>query len=262
VLVTLSHVLAEVPELAELDISLLVVGSDEVRTQTARVRLSALCPSGAAKFAIQPYPQHLIEVLPWCGETLDVRPIRPEDEAQHLDFLRQMSPEDIRMRVFYSRRRIEHTELARLTQIDYAREMAFIATRAHPERGEETLGVVRASIDADNDTAEFGVLIRSDLKGLGLGRLLMQKMLAYLRERGTRQLVATVLRVNQGMRQLAQSLGFQEVDFPPGHQARQETDVCFMVLPLQPATSSGVGPFSPPELHPSYPPSQPPSYPL
>jgi acetyltransferase len=122
--------------------------------------------------------------------------------------------------------------------------------------------VVRATTDADNDTAEFGVLIRSDLKGQGLGRLLMQKMLAYLRERGTRQLVATVLRVNQGMRQLAQSLGFQEVDFPPGHQATQETDVCFMVLPLQPATSSGVGPFSPPELHPSYPPSQPPSYPL
>jgi hypothetical protein len=94
-----------------------------------------------------PYPQELIETLDWHGETLTLRPIRPEDEAQHLAFLQKMDPEDIRLRIFYSRRSIEHSELARLTQIDYDREMAFIATRTGPDGQPETIGVVRGICD-------------------------------------------------------------------------------------------------------------------
>jgi acetyltransferase len=116
--------------------------------------------------------------------------------------------------VFYSRRSIEHSELARLTQIDYAREMAFIATRPTGDGGEETLGAVRALVDPDNDTAEFGVIVRSDLKGSGLGHRLMSKMIEHLRQRGTRRLVGTVLRVNTGMLELARALGFQEGSNP------------------------------------------------
>jgi acetyltransferase len=106
----------------------------------ARVRVSASQPAGAAHFAIQPYPEHLIETWAWQDQALTLRPIRPEDELQHRAFLERLDPEDIRLRVFYSRRSIEHSELARLTQIDYAREMAFIATRPTEGGGEETLG--------------------------------------------------------------------------------------------------------------------------
>ena len=232
VLVAVSQLLADVPELAELDINPLLANHEGAVALDARVRVSAARPAGAAHFAIQPYPQHLVESWAWQGEAITLRPIRPEDEAQHRTFLEQLDPEDIRLRVFYSRRSIEHSELARLTQIDYAREMAFIATRPLPNGGEETLGAVRASVDPDNETAEFGVIVRSDLKGSGLGHRLMDKMIEHLRTRGTQRLVGTVLRINTGMLELAHALGFQErsnPSDPDDHQVR------FVSLDLQPA---------------------------
>jgi acetyltransferase len=133
------------------------------------------------------------------------------------------------MRFFYSRRTIARSELARLTQIDYAREMAFIATRPlagapGPAEGtlgvvramdtlgtlpaEETLGVARALCDPDNEEAEFAVIVRSDLKGGGLGELLMRKLIAHLRQRGTKRVVGDVLKENARMLELARDLGF------------------------------------------------------
>jgi acetyltransferase len=151
-----------------------------------------------------------------------MRPIRPEDEAQHLAFLERIEPADIRMRLFYTRRSIERSELARLTQIDYEREMAFIVTAPLEDgRGEETLGVVRAFVDPDNVQAEFGILIRSDTKGAGLGRRLMDKLIAFLRGRGTQRLVATVLTENAPMLQLAARLGFHDSDDQPESSARR-----------------------------------------
>jgi len=174
-----------------------------------RVRVSAAAPGGARNFAIRPYPSELVETIDWQGRALTLRPIRPEDEAQHLLFLAQLDPVDIRMRLFYSRRSIERSELARLTQIDYEREMAFIATAPLEGGGEETLGVARALCDPDNQEAEFGIVVRSDLKGGGLGEVLMRKLIAHLRARGTRRLVATVLNENTRMLELARELGFE-----------------------------------------------------
>lgn len=234
VLVAVSQLLADVPELAELDINPLLANHEGAMALDARVRVSALRPAGAANFAIQPYPQELVERWDWQGQAVTLRPIRPEDEPQHRAFLEKLDPEDIRLRVFYSRRHIEHSELARLTQIDYAREMAFIATRGGPDGAEEeTLGTVRAVVDPDNEDAEFGVIVRSDLKGSGLGHQLMQKMIDHLRARGTRRLVGTVLRENHGMLELARSLGFQETVNPsdPGDHATR-----YVALGLQTPT--------------------------
>ncbi|MEN9628442.1 MAG: hypothetical protein RJA10_1669, partial [Pseudomonadota bacterium] len=117
-------------------------------------------------------------------------------------------PDDVRLRVFYSRRTIEHSELARLTQVDHDRELAYIATRPGAGGGEETLAVARAVIDPDNVEAEFGIVVRSDLKGGGLGRTLMAKLIRHLRQHGTQRLVATVLAHNTRMLGLAHALGF------------------------------------------------------
>ncbi len=215
------------PEIAELDINPLLVNHEAAVALDARVRVSAKKPAGAANFAIQPYPAELVESWDWQHEGIrqpvTLRPIRPEDEPQHRSFLEQLAPEDIRLRVFYSRRSIEHTELARLTQIDYAREMAFIATRHIEGDGEETLGTVRATVDPDNHTAEFGVIVRSDLKGSGLGHRLMGKMIEHLRARGTQRLVGHVMHENAAMLELARALGFQEgrvPDEPDEHHLR------------------------------------------
>jgi acetyltransferase len=152
---------------------------------------------------------------------LTLRAIRPEDEAQHLDFLAHLDPEDIRMRVFYSRRSIERSELARLTQVDYAREIALVAVEPGPDGAEQTMGVARAVIDPDNVAAEFGVIVRSELKGAGLGEVLMRKLIGTLRERGTQRLVGTVLIENERMLQLARDLGFTLLPPTPGEDTRE-----------------------------------------
>jgi acetyltransferase len=211
VLVGLSQLLIDVSQVAEVDLSPLLVGTDGAVALHARVRLSLAAPAGALNFAIRPYPSNLVEALQWHGRKLTVRPIRPEDEAQHMEFLARLDPADIRMRVFHSRRSIERSELARLTQIDYAREMAFLAVDADAEGRERTLGVVRAIAEPDNASAEFGIVVRSDMKGARLGQLLMQRIIDYQRSAGTGKLVATVLAENARMLELAHRLGFVQV---------------------------------------------------
>jgi acetyltransferase len=209
VLIALSQLLADWPELAELDINPLWADADGVLALDARVLLSAAGAgrAGAAHFAIAPYPAQLVQRVSWQGRELTIRPIRPEDEPQHRAFVDRLGPEDLRLRFFSSRRELPRSELARLTQIDYEREMAFIAELDEGGR-RETLGVARAVCDPDNVDAEFAVIVRSDLKGQGLGRLLMDALIRHLTAHGTQQMVGFVLRENAAMRDLARSLGF------------------------------------------------------
>ena len=131
------------------------------------------------------------------------------------------------MRLFYSRRTMERSELARLVQIDYTREMAFIATVPTPEGAEKTLGVARALADPDNVGAEFGIILRPELKGSGLGRMLMDKLVRYQRAAGTHRLIARALAENWRMRELARALGFSEAP------VAGEADTLHLTLALQ-----------------------------
>jgi acetyltransferase len=225
-LLAVSQLLAREPRIAEIDINPLLCDAQGALALDARVRVSATAPGGAQRFAIRPYPQELVETVAWQGRALVLRPIRPEDEPQHTAFVERLDPMDMRLRFFYSRRRIGHTEMARLTQIDYEREMAFIATAADAAGREETLGVARAVADPDNEQAEFAIVVRSDLKGGGLGELLMRKLITHFRSRGTRRMVGDVLKENERMLELARHLGF-EVD-----PSAQEPDTTRVVLSL------------------------------
>ncbi|RPI41350.1 MAG: GNAT family N-acetyltransferase, partial [Betaproteobacteria bacterium] len=174
----------------------------------ARMRVAPWRKQSHERLAIRPYPHELEERISWDGRELMLRPIRPEDTRQHLRFLQRLSPHDIRMRVFHTKRYIAPSELARLTQIDYEREMAFIATALDVSGAPETLGVVRAVTDPENARAEFAIIVRSDIKGKGLGRILLDKIIRYCRSRGTEIIVGDVLRENTRMLELTRQLGF------------------------------------------------------
>jgi len=207
VLVALSRMQADLPELAELDVNPLWVDEQGVLALDARARLSAAAPAGVARFAILPYPQDLVSHVEWAGRDMVVRPIRPEDEAMHRDFLDRIQPDDLRLRFFSTRRTLPRSEVARLVQIDYAREMAFVAVADVAGR-DEILGVVRAVCDPDNIEAEFAILVRSDLHHHGLGQLLLGRLVDWLRQRGTQRVVGDVLHDNEAMRALARDFGF------------------------------------------------------
>lgn len=170
---------------------------------------SAPAGAGSERLAVWPYPGDLEERLEHRGRSLVLRPIRPEDAARHREFLSRISPQDLRTRFFSGVRELPESELAHFTHIDYEREMAFVAVAAAGPGAGEILGVARACADADNRTAEFAVLVRSDLKRQGLGTLLMRKLIRYCRARGTRELCGSVLTENAAMLHLARSLGFR-----------------------------------------------------
>ena len=158
----------DLAELVELDINPLLVDDRGTLALDARIRVAPATISGAERLAIRPYPKELEECAPVPRPEIWLRPIRPEDEPQHAEFLARIDPE-MCTRFFHLVRVFSHSQLARFTQIDYDREIAFIATR-HDGPKAETLGVVRAISDPDRTSADFAILVRSDLKGKGLAR--------------------------------------------------------------------------------------------
>ncbi|HEX9769891.1 MAG TPA: GNAT family N-acetyltransferase, partial [Kiloniellales bacterium] len=207
-LIKVAHLVSDLPEVIELDINPLIADGAGVLVLDARIRVRQAECTGPERLSIRPYPKELEETVTLGGRRILMRPIRPEDEPQHYEFLSRLTPEDVRFRFFSSVRNLPHTQMARFTQIDFEREMAFIATAPGDDGKPETLGVVRVVTDPDNETAEFAIIVRSDLKGQGFGAALLDKMIGYCRGRGTRELVGQVMAQNRAMLGLAESRGF------------------------------------------------------
>ncbi len=214
-LMKISQLVIDIPEIVEIDINPLFADAQGVIAVDARIRVSTN-PANSDRLAIRPYPKDLEEVIELNdGSKVLVRPIRPEDEPNHHIFVSRLTPEDIRFRFFGLVGELPHSEMARLTQIDYDREMAFIAVPVD-NAANETWGVVRTMSDPDNERAEFAVVVRSDLKGTGLGRKLMLKMIRYCRARGTGQIIGQVLTDNTRMLKFVESLGFKRLRLVEG----------------------------------------------
>lgn len=209
VLCQLSELLLAFPEIQELDLHPLQACGEEMVILDARLVLAERGQQ-VLPLAIRPYPTELEEGA-WLKDQSHVllRPIRPEDEPAHRQFVRQVSDEDRYKRFFADVGELGHEELARMTQIDYDREMAFVAVGQDGPFSQQILGVVRAIASPDQSDAEFAILVRSDLKGLGLGKLMMEKIVRYARERGIGQLSGMTMPSNRGMINLAKRLGFK-----------------------------------------------------
>lgn len=217
-LLKVSQMACDLPWLVELDINPLLVDEHGALAVDARIKLRAVPTGEASRLAIRPYPSALESIVELAGHDLLVRPIRPEDGQTLMDFYAMASPADMRLRFFMARREVPHSELARYSQIDYDREMTFIAL-AIGETGTPTMvAEVRAVCDPDNLRAEFAIQVASNWQGKGLGRLLMDKLIGYLRERGTAEVVGECLPDNLGMVALARIVGFK-VSADPVHGA-------------------------------------------
>ena len=209
VLVKLAQLAADFPEIREVDLNPVLADETGVVAVDARVSVGPVEPhhrGPAGRFAIRPYPKewerHM--TLP-DGTALLMRPIRPEDEPLYPPFFAAVTPQDLRLRFFAPVKEFSHTFIARFTQIDYARAMAFIAIK---ESTGEMLGVVRLHADANYDTGEYAILVRSDQKGHGLGWQLMQLMIEYARAEGIGSIHGQVLQDNTTMLEMCRKLGF------------------------------------------------------
>lgn len=221
VLVKLSQVAADIPELKGLEINPLITNRDELLVVDVKADLGA-----TAKHAIMPYPEELRETVTLkSGRTVEVRPIRGEDAPALVQFHSRLSEQSIRFRYFHNKSELSKRDLATLTMINYDRQMAFIGEEVKEDGRREILGVVRIWTDPDNIRTEFSVLIRDDLQGEGLGALLMRKMIKYSKSVGTLEMVGKILVENHPMRGLMRYLGF-ECHYNPDEQ------VIDAILPL------------------------------
>jgi acyl-CoA synthetase (NDP forming)/RimJ/RimL family protein N-acetyltransferase len=180
-------------------------------------------PGDEAVLAIPPYPEHLVEHWQAKGQGFVIRPIRPEDAEAHAAMIRRVPPEDMRYRFFTAMREVSPEQMARLTQIDYEREMAFIAVR---DTDQATVGVSRLVREMGTPRGEFAIVVEPAAKGLGLAQHLMTRLIEWGRAAGLSEIVGTVLADNHPMLGFVRRLGFAVRHLP------DEPDVVEAVLAL------------------------------
>jgi acetyltransferase len=217
-LVKLAQLAADVPELRELDINPLLADQNGVLALDARIAVAPLEPEpkfkgvGYNRFAVRPYPKEWEQWLDLSdGTKMFVRPLRPEDEGLLQKFLERTTPDDLRLRFFAPVKYFSHAFLARLTQLDYGRAIAFAALDG---ASGDLLGVVRLHADSNYESAEYAVLVRSDLKGHGIGWQLMDLIIRYARSEKLKCIEGQVLQENTTMLDMCRQLGFQIADEP------------------------------------------------
>ncbi|HCO43337.1 MAG TPA: hypothetical protein DIT63_04350 [Gammaproteobacteria bacterium] len=214
-LIKVAQLAADVAELAELDINPLLAGPDNVLAVDARVRVASVPDPSVPRLAIRPYPKSLEKpVVIGDGRHVLLRPILPEDEPPLQRSFERLTPEQVRLRFFVPMKELGHTLAARLTQIDYDREMALILTERGIPGTTEIFGVVRIAADPDNERAEYAVVVPEHMTGQGLGALLMREIIDYAASRGIREIWGDVLRENAAMLGLVRKLGFRVADDP------------------------------------------------
>jgi len=212
VLLRISEMVCELPEVAELDINPLIVDAEGLAAVDARVVVNQ--PSADADpyahMAIHPYPSHLVEDWPMPdGHTLTIRPIRPEDAQIEQKFVRSLSDESRYFRFMQAVHELTPEMLVRFTQIDYDREMALIAV-VEPDSGLETqVAVARYTMNPDRRSCEFAIVVADDWQGRGIGTHLMHSLMRVAKSRGLTLMEGEIIADNTHMRGLMRRVGFK-----------------------------------------------------
>jgi acetyltransferase len=210
VLLRISEMVCELPWIEELDINPLIVDEHGAIVADARIVVGPHAPVRGryGHMAIHPYPARLVSTWqPPEGELVTLRPIRPEDAEIEQEFVRGLSPESRRFRFMDTLRELTPTMLVRFTQIDYDREMAFVAT-VQRDGKEVEVGVCRYITNPDAVTCEYAIVVADDWQRRGLGRRMMGVLIEVARRRGLEAMIGHVMSSNRGMLDLCRAMGF------------------------------------------------------
>lgn len=231
-LIRVAQLVIDIGEITELDVNPLLADARGVLALDARIGVAASPRPASERLAIRPYPLELEEdVALGDGRRLWLRPIRPEDEPALQAGFAKLTPDEVRLRFFVSTKTLSHLQAARFTQIDYDREMALVLTEHGIPGTTEIYGVAGLSADPDNERAEYAILVRREMTGLGLGILLMRRLIDYARKRGIGEIFGHVLSENRTMLRLCQALGFTQSHDP------DEPGLVRVTLKLRPPAS-------------------------
>jgi len=210
VLLRVSDLVCEMPEIVELDINPLFAGPNGALAVDARIGI-ARPPAKDGPYdhvAIHPYPRQLVRQTHLSdGRPLTIRPIRPEDAESEQSFVRRLSPEARQFRFMGALSELSPEMLARFTQIDYRREMALVAIVGQGDAARQT-GVARYVINPDDESCEFAIVVSDEVQHQGIGTRLMKALMEAARDHGLTEIQGTVLARNAPMLDLMSELGF------------------------------------------------------
>ena len=227
VVVRFSNMIVDFPEIAEMDINPLAVSEGQLVVLDARIIIDPAITDRTEAYqhlVIMPYPSKY--VTPWKlrdGTEVILRPIRPEDEPMELEFIRGLSTETSRFRFFQIIKDLPHEALVRFCNIDYDREMAFIAETRDGDRRKE-IGVARLILEPNKKHGEFAVVVADSHQGSGLGMKLVDMLIGVAREKGVERIYGIIMSENLKMIRLCEKLGFS---------IRREQDNVFAELKLK-----------------------------
>ncbi|MFL6622965.1 MAG: GNAT family N-acetyltransferase [Sulfurifustis sp.] len=229
VLLSVSELVCELPQVQELDINPLMADAEGVTALDARITLAPVVPQAKryAHVAIHPYPSHLVShVRLKDGTDILLRPIRPEDAEIEIAFVDNLSPESKYLRFMQSLQQLTPEMLVRFTQIDYDRELALVAIVEQDGR-EVEIAVTRYSMNPDGESCEFALVVADAWQRKGVGSRLLRVLIDAARARGFRVMEGQVLSQNTAMLALVRRLGFT-VNKTPGFAT-----TCDVTLNLQ-----------------------------
>jgi acetyltransferase len=207
-IIRLSELLIDLPEIAELDMNPVLIKDGNPVAVDARILVSPLEVPSSLHLVIGPYPEedesHMVSV---DGRRIFIRPVKPEDAPLFTALFKVLSPTTIYYRFFGMLKELKPEMLARFTQIDYDREIALVAIDEDSET-ERMLGVARIIGDPDGRTGEFAVLVGDAWQGQGIGSNLLEKCLSIAEKQGFESVHGIVLHENRNMLALGKKLGF------------------------------------------------------
>lgn len=214
VLYKFAYMLIDFPEIKEVDINPFAVDEHGGVVLDAKIVLDKdykFDPKNPyAHLVISPYPKELVyEYKSRDGKVFNIRPIVPEDELMERELFKHMSKQSQYYRFFGYIPDVSHDLLTRFTQIDYDREIALVAVLGEEGKDQKIAGVVRLVSDANNDRAEFAIVVGDPWQGLGLGNELADRIMDIAKQRGIREVYANVLNANTIMLHMFRRRGFR-----------------------------------------------------